>query len=278
MRRLAKAVEVRRLRSARGFTMLEVMIALAILGFGLVVLIRSTGTSIMVAKESQMMGLVTDLSRAKMYDIEEILMKDGFSDSDQSEDSKSFDDEGHPEISYSYKVEQVELPSFEQLNAIGKGGKGASSGGSGAVGSARGSGAFTDEQLGAFGNSMFGGMMQSLGGLGGASGGGQKNIDGAMGASFMQGQYQMIQETLKVSIRKVALTVTYDVLGRPRTLATVAYFTDASAMDKVLSGLGSQELPSSSGSGSGSGSGTPGTGSTITPPRGGFGPKGGSPK
>ncbi|MBC7563694.1 MAG: type II secretion system protein, partial [Gemmatimonadaceae bacterium] len=36
------------MRARGGFTLLEVMIALAILGFGVVVLIPSTGTAIMV--------------------------------------------------------------------------------------------------------------------------------------------------------------------------------------------------------------------------------------
>jgi hypothetical protein len=92
--------------------------------------------------------------------------------------------------------------------------------------------------------------------LGGGFGGSSKDIDNKQGASFIQGQYSMIQQVLKVSIRKVSLTVSYEVVGQPRELKTVAYFTDSGAMDKVLNGLGSQELPDdSAGSGAGSGSG-----------------------
>lgn len=250
-----------RVRPPRGFTLLEVMMALALLGFGLVVLMKSTGHSIMAAKESQMMGLITDLSRGKMYDIEEVLLKDGFTDSDQSEEGKTFEDEGYPLIKYSYKVEEVELPSFEQLQALGKGQKGAGKGsasGSGAVGS----GTEAGDELGGFGNSAFGGMLMQAGGLGDIGGTGESSAEGANGASFIQGQYAMVQEVLKVSIRKVTLDVTYDVLGHPRAMRTVAYYTDAASMDKVLSGLGSQELPAS---GSGSGSAT-GTGSTPGKP------------
>ena len=44
----------------------------------------------------------------------------------------------------------------------------------------------------------------------------------------------MFQEILKVSIRKVTLTVTWKVLGSERDMKVVAFFTDAAAMDKVL--------------------------------------------
>jgi hypothetical protein len=41
----------------------------------------------------------------------------------------------------------------------------------------------------------------------------------------------------------VTLTVKRKVLGRDREMKVVAFFTDAAAMDKVLNGMGSQELP-----------------------------------
>ena len=97
-----------------------------------------------------------------------------------------------------------------------------------------------------------------------------------MGGAFIQQYYSMIQETLKVSIRKVTLIVTYDILPVSEELSvsdrcpwdptkksknqsdkivcvrTVAFFTDASAMDKVLSGLGSTDLDDAPPAGSGS--------------------------
>ncbi len=54
----------------RGFTLLEVMIALALLGFALVVLMRSTASNISSAEAAHMMGIATDLARGKMYEIE----------------------------------------------------------------------------------------------------------------------------------------------------------------------------------------------------------------
>jgi general secretion pathway protein I len=250
-------------KAQRGFTLLEVMIGLAILGFSLTVLIQSASGSMNTALKAQMMGVATDLSRSKMYDIEETLLKDGFTDTDQSESGKTFEEEGWPTIKYSYQIDQVELPSFEDLQAM------ASGSGSGS-GSGTGEGSDSDG-ANAFQNSALGGMMSQLGG---GFGGGAADIDAKQGASFIQGQYTMVQQVLKVSIRKVALTVTYPAAGAQETLTTVAFFTDAAAMDKVLAGLGSTDLDEQPAAGSGSaGSGTPprpGRGSsTGTRPRGG---------
>jgi general secretion pathway protein I len=236
----------------RGFTLMEVMVALALLGLGLVVLIKSAANNINAAEQSHMMGIATDLARGKMYDIEEKLLKEGFTDTDQSQtDLKPFDEEGWPNIFYSYKVEVVEMPDFDQLQAMaqGKGSAAGSGFGSGSgLGSQFGS-AFGSDQLGGFQNSALGGM---LGMFGGAKGG----ITGAQGANLIQNQYSMFQQILKVSVRKVTLTVTWKVLGADNSMKVVAFFTDAAAMDKVINGLGSQELPEDTGSGGGSGGGS----------------------
>jgi prepilin-type N-terminal cleavage/methylation domain-containing protein len=238
----------------RGFSLLEVMIGLALLGLGLVVLIKSTTGNIRAAKRAQMMGVVTDLSRGKMYDIEEKLLKDGFTETDQSEDGETFDEEGWPEIKYSYKVEQVELPSFDQLQALAK--DAGSAAGSAARGSGAGSGAGEDgEPSGRFEDSALGGVISMIGG---GFGTGSTDIDAAQGASFIQGYYQIIQEALKASIRKVTLTVQFDVLGEENELTTVAFFTDAAGMDQgILGGLDAL---------GGAGAGSGGTGGTPTPP------------
>ena len=241
----------------RGFTLLEVMLGLALLGLALTVLIKSAAGSIFSAQQAHMMGVVTDLARGKMYDIEETLLKDGFSDTEQHEDDKTFEEEGWPAVKYSYKVEEVELPGWEQLQALSKAHEdktGSGSAGSGSAGSGSG------DISGGFQDSALGGMLSQFGGFGGGGGGGSGgNIDSAVGDSFVQGQYTMFQQILKVSIRKVSLTVTWQVMGSDRDMKVVAFFTDAAAMDKVISGMGSQDLPDAAGSGSGSGTGSGGT-------------------
>ena len=252
-------------RTSRGFTLLEVMVGLALLGLALTVLIKSAAGSIFNARQAQMMGVVTDLGRAKMYDLEEELMKDGFnetglSDGDDDCDSyKPFDDEGWPGVQWCAKIIQVELPSWDKLQDMSKAGKGSGSGAgaSGAKGSALGS-ALGEEPTGGFQDSALGGMLSMLGGGFGGSGG---DADSQQGASFIQSQYSLVQQVLKDSIRKVVLDLKWEVMGSKRDMRIVAFFTDAAAMDKALNGLGSQELPEA---GSGSGSGR-GSGSTRTP-------------
>jgi general secretion pathway protein I len=237
-------IRARRHRPPGGFTLLEVMFALVLLGLALTVLIKSAAGNIFSAQQAHMMGVVTDLARGKMYDIEEKLLKDGFSDTEQHEDDLTFDAEGWPLIKYSYKIEVVELPSFDTLTAMAAG-SGARPG-SGSAGSGADASSFSD--------SMLGGMLSQFGGFGGASGGKGGDINASIGSAFVQSQYSMFQQILKDTIRKVTLTVNWQVMGSDRDMKVVAFFTDAASMDKVLNGMGSQELASGSGSGSGSGS------------------------
>lgn len=244
-------------RAARGFTLLEVMIALALLGLALTVLIKSVAGDIYSAQQARMIGVATDLQRAKMYEIEEKLIKDGFSDTEQGEDDQAFEAEGWPELRYSYKVEEVELPSWDKLQAIaaGRGCQSApgSTSGSGAGAESSGSGAGSQDC--GFQDSALGGMLSMFGGGGlggtpsGGSGKGSGDIESAVGASFIQGQYQMFQQILKVTIRKATVTVKWNVMGTEQEMKFVQFFTDPSAMDKVIQGMGANELPTDTGSG-----------------------------
>jgi len=245
------------LRRARGFTLLEVMIALALLGFALTVLIKSAAGNIFNAQQAHMMGVATDLARGKMYELEEKLLKDGFSDTEQHEEDQAFTDEGWPQVKYSYKIVEVELPSWDALQALAQG----QAKGSGAAisGSGQGSGE------GGFANSALGGMLSQFSGFGGAGAGagkGSADIAAAAGGAFVQGQYTMFQQILKVSIRKVSLTLKWQVMGSDRDMTVVAFFTDAAGMDKVISGMGSQDLDDQNAKGSGSGKGS---GSSVPP-------------
>jgi general secretion pathway protein I len=249
----------------RGFTLIEVMFALALLGLALVVLIKSSSSSIFNAEQAHMLGVATDLGRGEMYEIEEMLLKDGFSDTDQSQDDfKGFDDQGWPQVKYSYKVEAVEMPSFDQLQALatghGSAAAAAAGPGSAALGSALGSGfslGTSVDPLNTFQNSALGGMMSMMGGMGmGSAAASANGVAGSQAGALIQSQYTMFQQILKVSVRKVTLKLKWQVLGYDRDLTFVAFYTDPVAMDQVLSGAGATDLgDTSGGSGSGSGSG-----------------------
>src|SRR4029079_8995573 len=91
-----------RRRSQAGFTLLEVMIALAILASALTVLVRSVGRNVGVAQEAESLTVVTSLALTKRADLEESLIKDGFLETDQSSEG-DFGDDGWADITWKAK-------------------------------------------------------------------------------------------------------------------------------------------------------------------------------
>ena len=94
--------------SARGFSLLEVVIALAILGMSLAVLLQSQASSINNAGRSRDLSIAALLARSKMIDIEVELHDEGFTLGDQ-EANGDFGDEGHEEIKWTSTVKEIEI-------------------------------------------------------------------------------------------------------------------------------------------------------------------------
>lgn len=219
-------------RGSRGFTLLEVMIALAILALSLTMLLRSATRSILAGEESHYLTVVTELARHKMSDLEDQLRKDGFAETDQKENG-DFSDEGWPQIRWEATIDTVELPSYDKMMSAGQG-----------------------ENNGSGEDNGTGSGMESLMGLtAGAFGG--SDMTSTAGAAFMEGQFELIKTVLKASIRKVTLTLSWTVLQKERTLPVILYITDAAGMQKTLGGFGA----SPQGGGGGLfGGGSPGQG------------------
>ncbi|MBP9086511.1 MAG: prepilin-type N-terminal cleavage/methylation domain-containing protein [Kofleriaceae bacterium] len=238
-------------RPARGFTLVEVMIALALLGMTLVVVSKSTANNLLNAQNAHMTGVTTDLARGKMYDTEERLLKDGFSDSDQSANG-DFSDEGWPNVKWDAKVEQVELPPLQQLQQMAKGqaqktvaerakALGSANAASGGSSPAPAAPPQFDDKCSEEGDTPTNFQDSALGGMLGMMGVDDSGgVDGAAagGASFISSQFQLFQQLLKASIRKITLTVSWKVLGEDRDMKVVAYFTDAGGLTKILGSLG----------------------------------------
>lgn len=211
----------RTLRRA-GLTLVEVMIALAILGMALVLLIKSVATNIAASSSSYYMGVVADLSRGKMYDLEEQLLDEGFQEGVQEEEG-DFDDEGYPRIKWKAIIEPAELPTYDKLMALANGGPGAGSGSGGEAGDGT---AATDK----FQSSALGGMMSMFGGGGGAA----DSAQGAQTGGFIQAQYTLIQNVLKASVRKITLTVSWSTGIHDEQVDFILYVTDPAGMQKAL--------------------------------------------
>lgn len=92
----------------RGFSLLEVIIALSILSISLVVLLQAQGAALDGAGRSRDMTVAALLLRSKMVDIEKKLFHDGFTLSTE-EDEGDFRDEAHPDVKWRSRISEVKL-------------------------------------------------------------------------------------------------------------------------------------------------------------------------
>lgn len=121
----------------RGFTLLEVMIAIALLAMGLVLLLSVQARSIQLAQQARNLSVATGLARAKMYDCTRDLLKKGFSIGDYDEEG-DFDDEEMPGFFWECHAYKPDIPVSDVTDvttglAAAAGGDGATGGMSGAA-------------------------------------------------------------------------------------------------------------------------------------------------
>ncbi|HYR18179.1 MAG TPA: prepilin-type N-terminal cleavage/methylation domain-containing protein [Myxococcales bacterium] len=183
-------------RPAAGFTLLEVMISLAILAVSLVAISGLTGGAVAMEAYSRRATEATLLLRAKMNDLEDQLHKDGFSDFDDDKRG-TFEEEGAP--AYAWRAEilkpDVQIDSTQLLSLLG-------------VGPGKPGDASKSD------NPLSRGLAAAAGALGSSAPGmpgmpGAAALTGGPFAGLLQGQAQGFIETLKKSVREVRVTVTW---------------------------------------------------------------------
>ncbi len=181
----------------RGFTLLEVMISLAILAVALVAISDLNGGAVKMHAYGRRATEATLLLRGKMLDVEDDLQKKGFSDFDD-EQHGTFEDDGAPGYVWSAEIlkPDVQLDPAQLLNMLGVGGKDSGSASkAGNIGAAAGA------------------LAQSLGGAQGAlqglQGGGAAALLGGPLGGMLQSQAKTFIETLKKSVREIRLTVSW---------------------------------------------------------------------
>jgi general secretion pathway protein I len=96
----------------RAFTLIEVVVALGILGVVLVSLFQISSTAAISQSYARTLTVATLLARSKMADVEQQLQNDGFPLTDE-EESGDFSEEGWP--AYSWSV-QILTPKAEDLS------------------------------------------------------------------------------------------------------------------------------------------------------------------
>ncbi|HUL58898.1 MAG TPA: prepilin-type N-terminal cleavage/methylation domain-containing protein [Anaeromyxobacteraceae bacterium] len=94
--------------SCRGFTLLEVVVALAILAMGLMAISDVVGGALRNHVRAHDLDVATLLARAKLAQLEDQFDEDGFRDFDQDEEG-TFEDQGHGEVRWAWHVTRPAL-------------------------------------------------------------------------------------------------------------------------------------------------------------------------
>jgi len=97
-------------RTDSGFTLLEIMVAVAILASTLVVLLSIVTNNVRSTNHAKMTTAATFLARTKMVEIEDEILDNGFTDNDESK-SGTFRDLGYQQFRFDTLIERIELPS-----------------------------------------------------------------------------------------------------------------------------------------------------------------------
>ncbi|HMU39583.1 MAG TPA: prepilin-type N-terminal cleavage/methylation domain-containing protein [Pseudomonadota bacterium] len=183
-------------RTDAGFTLLEVMIAMAILSMALVSLYLATGRAIRVSRHARSMTQATFLCRQKMSEIQNEFVTEGFKDdAGQKEERGEFQDPGFQTFRYETVIEKIRLPATDQMQAAA-------------------TKLLQDKQTAAGGQKGATSTTSSSAGTGGLGG----SMSGFLGP---------VKEMLEQGIRKVTVRVKWDEPGLPdQQVEVVAFFTD----------------------------------------------------
>ena len=106
----------------RGFTLLEVLVAIAILGLGLTVILSSQVGLFSSAQRAETLSVATNLARCKMSEEEVELLTKGYPLVESHDEGECCEDEDSRGFRCEWKVERVELPQPQELSG-GDGGK-----------------------------------------------------------------------------------------------------------------------------------------------------------
>jgi general secretion pathway protein I len=201
-------------RVASGFTLLEVLMAIAILGLGLSVLMGAQTGLFANAKRAERLSLATNVARCRMSELELELLQKGYPMIDQESEGDCCMDESEEGFRCSWKIQRVELPESSGMEGDADGGVDSESTGA--------FGALMDLQengASALGEGAdIGALAENLGT---AAGGTDGLVSMVMG--FV---YPSLKPMLEASIRKIVVTVAWNEGIRERTLVVTQFVTD----------------------------------------------------
>jgi general secretion pathway protein I len=234
---------------ARGFSLLEVMVAVSILGLALTVILSAQGGLAASNKAAANMGVATTLARCKMTELEEKLLKLGWPLNDEDNDQVACcNDITGGAFLCDTKVDKILLPNPPQ-NTVGDGGSmfdllgaaaspSASSGAlTGAIGALGGAGGLGSSFGGPLSGNAAGGAgldfdagLQGIGqglmsGLGGGPGGAAGGVSGLL-QMVMGMVYPFIKPMFEASIRRLTVIVRWKEGPNPKEFTLIQYVTN----------------------------------------------------
>jgi general secretion pathway protein I len=213
-------MKARRSRLARaralGFTLLEVLVAIAILGLALSVILGAQTGLFSNAKRAQRLSIATGLARCRMSELELQLLQRGYPLIDEESEGECCMDEVADGFSCAWKIQRVELPEASNLDAEGADGGIAESEGVGPFAALselqKGGGAALGE------NPDIGALAEQLTAGSGETGGLVSMVMGLV--------YPSLKPMLEASIRKVTVDVKWREGVKDRSLTLTQYLTD----------------------------------------------------
>ena len=176
---------------ARGFTLLEVMVSLALLAAALMAIADLSGNALRDHAYARDLSAATLLARAKMAELTEKYEDQGFRDFDE-EERGDFSEQGHPDVRWNLRLVRPDANlSADQLMALLAGAEG------------------DPQQL--VSALMGGAGLSGAGGAAGSSGGGTTSVNPLAGVvtGLLQSQLTAFGETMKSSFREMRLTVSW---------------------------------------------------------------------
>lgn len=213
------------MRSPRGFTLLEVMVAMAILAMGMTMLLSSQAGLFAAAKRVQDETYAASLMRCKMSEVEQDLLEDGFPLIEQG-DSGPCCEEFEGDFSCEWTIQTVQLPEpapFTDSEEFGEDGAdfGSEEQGPGLspLGSPMGAALATSP--------MSGDALSGVEGMGDLAGTlGESAQGGGMIGMALSLVYPTLKPMLESSIRKVKVAVVWREGSKERRFEVIQYVTN----------------------------------------------------
>lgn len=210
-------------RNGRGFTLLEVMVAVAILGLGLTTILSSQVGLFSSSSHAAQLSMATGLVRCKMSEIETDLLRDGYPLLDLTDSGVCCEDSEQPGFTCDWRVEAIELPNPPDTDVLAENDEESEGGGGGMLDQAGALGALAEIEQSE--GAVLGGEAD-LGSISNLMGGAAMGGVGSMAPLVMGIVYPELKGMLEASIRKITVRATWKEGKIERELQVVQYVTN----------------------------------------------------